>query len=81
MSGKCGQHALGYEHSGNSQTSPQAPGFLGHEPDVLRALLHLAGKIQCSGHDEEGIGSPDLDLGVESFDVDLGGGHGLLPRV
>lgn len=60
-------------------TCPETPGLLGHQPDMLWALLHLAGQIQGCCDDEEGIRSANLDFGVESFNIDLGRGHGLLP--
>lgn len=46
---------------------------------MLWTFFHLACQIQSRCDDEERIRSPDLDLGIEAFDVDLGGGHGLLP--
>jgi hypothetical protein len=45
---------------------------------VLRALLHLAGEVKGRSDDEVGVGLPDRGARVESLEVDLGGGHGLL---
>lgn len=67
----------GFEARGCT-TCPETSGLLGHEPDVLRTLLHLAGQIQGCCYDEKWIRSANLDLGIEAFYIDLGCGHGLL---
>lgn len=60
------------------RTWPERASLLGDEADVLRAFLHLAGQVEGRGKEEIGVGAADLDLCVESLDVDLSGGDGLL---
>lgn len=47
--------------------------------NVVRALLHLAGKIESGSHDKVRISSPNFHLGVESPEIDLGSRKSLLP--
>lgn len=59
-------------------TRPQASCFADDKSNMLRTLLHLAGKIKGSGENKIRIGLPEIDLGVKPLDVDLGRGQCLL---
>ena len=60
-------------------TGPERLGFGYDKADVLRAFLHLAGQVQCSGNHKIWICPSDLNFGIESSDIELGCCHGLLP--
>lgn len=59
-------------------TWPQTSCLSDDKSNVLRALLHLAGKIECCGEDKIGIRLSNLSFGVESLEVYLSGSNGLL---
>lgn len=48
---------------------------------MLRTLLHLAGKVECSNNDEIRIGSSYLNLGIDAANVDLRSSYCLLRQL
>lgn len=57
---------------------PRLAGFAKDHADMLRALFHLTSKIEGCDDDQIRIRPPYLNLGVDTANVDLSGGHGLL---
>lgn len=48
---------------------------------MLRTLLHLAGKVECSNNDEIRICSSYLNLGIDAANVDLRSSYCLLRQL